>query len=51
MTNPVLDDITRLEHRVAELTDRNEIADLVYRLIRGSSSRCVQDHTSRQAHA
>jgi SnoaL-like domain len=32
MTNPDLEDMTRFEHQVAKLNDRNEIADLVYRL-------------------
>jgi hypothetical protein len=32
MTTSALDDVARLERQVAELTDRNEIADLVYRL-------------------
>ena len=32
MTTSALDDVARLERQVAELTDRNEIANLVYRL-------------------
>ena len=32
MTNTALDDVARLERQVAELTDRAEITNLVYRL-------------------
>lgn len=32
MTDPALADVTRLERQVAELTDRNEIINLVFRL-------------------